>query len=108
MCIRDRVNAIHAAEMHHSERIWNHLQSIDSVTTLGNLADGPHVATLSFTVAGMPAQQFAEMLDADYHICCRAGLHCAPQAHKAYATDTGGGLDCHLAILPSLRMLTIC
>ncbi len=86
------VNAIHAAEMHHSERIWNHLQSIDSVTTLGNLADGPHVATLSFTVAGMPAQQFAEMLDADYHICCRAGLHCAPQAHNAYATDTGGAV----------------
>ena len=68
------------------------MQSIDSVTTLGNLADGPHVATLSFTVAGMPAQQFAEMLDADYHICCRAGLHCAPQAHNAYATDTSGAV----------------
>ena len=85
------VEAIHVAEMQHSERIWKHLQSIDSVSMLGNLADGPHVATLSFTVAGMPAQQFAEMMDADYHICCRAGLHCAPQAHKAYATDSGGG-----------------
>jgi len=85
------INAIHEAEMQHSERIWKHLQSINCVKTLGNLADGPHVATLSFTVDGMSAQQMAEMMDADYHLCVRAGLHCAPQAHKAYATDAGGG-----------------
>ncbi len=88
---KNAVNTIHAAEMRHSERIWQHLQGKAGVTLLGSLADGPHVATLSFTVAGMPAQQLAEMMDADYHICVRAGLHCAPQAHKAYDTDTGGG-----------------
>jgi cysteine desulfurase family protein len=85
------IESIHATEMEHSARIWNHLQSMNSVTTLGNLDDGPHVATLSFTVDGMTAQQVAEMMDADHHICVRAGLHCAPQAHRAYQTDAGGG-----------------
>ena len=85
------MRVVHAAEMQHSQRIWKHLQSIDSINTLGKLSDGPHVATLSFTVDGMSAQQFAEMMDADYHICARAGLHCAPLAHKAYNTDASGG-----------------
>jgi cysteine desulfurase family protein len=85
------IKAIHATEMEHSERIWQKLQSIDSVTTLGNLADGPHVATLSFTSDRFSAQQLAEMMDADYHICVRAGLHCAPEAHRAYATEADGG-----------------
>lgn len=82
---------IHSVEMQHSERIWQHLQARNSVTTLGSLADGPHVSTLSFTVEGMPAQQMADMLDADYHICVRAGLHCAPCAHQIYSTKAGGG-----------------
>jgi len=82
---------IHSTEMQHSQRIWQHLQSINSVTTLGKLIDGPHVATLSFTVEGMSAQQFAEMMDADFHICARAGLHCAPLAHKVYNTESRGG-----------------
>jgi len=50
-----------------------------------------YVATLSFSVDGMPVQQLADMLDADYHICARAGLHCAPAIHSAFGTSDEGG-----------------
>ena len=50
-----------------------------------------YVSTLSFTLKDMPATQLAEMLDADYHICLRAGLHCAPAVHDAFNTAEAGG-----------------
>ena len=61
------------------------------MTTLGSIDDGEHTAVVSFTVADVPAQQVAEMLDADYHICVRAGLHCAPGVHKLFDTSEIGG-----------------
>ena len=42
-------------------------------------------------VDGLVAQQMADMLDADYHICVRAGLHCAPAVHSAFDTTDAGG-----------------
>jgi len=55
----------------------------ERVRLMGERRDNcDYVATLSFTVDGLAATQMAEMLDADFHICARAGLHCAPAVHK--------------------------
>ncbi len=89
LCSR-AVQHVHQREMAHAERIAAHLRAIDAVTLLGD-SPGDKVATMSFTVAGMVAQQVAEMLDADHYICVRAGLHCAPQAHAAFGTADDGG-----------------
>ncbi len=85
---------IHQVESAHAEKIWDHLHKIDRVSLMGTRSDQNHyVATLSFSVEGMPAQQLAEMLDADHYICARAGLHCAPAIHGALGTaDKGGAL----------------
>ena len=40
------------------------------------------VATLSINIADLPADQTGNMLDADYGVCVRAGLHCAPMVHE--------------------------
>lgn len=85
------IDHIHHQEMAHAVRVWKHLQGLDRVQTMGQLEDGPHIAVVSFTVDGMQAQQVAEMLDADYHICVRAGLHCAPQIHQVFNTAESGG-----------------
>ena len=50
-----------------------------------------YVATLSFTIDNIDATQLAEMLDADYHICVRAGLQCAPDVHNFFSTAASGG-----------------
>ncbi len=88
---RAALEHIHHTEMAHVERIWTHLSTLKKVTTLGSLADGEHIAVVSFTVDGIAAQQVAEMLDADYHICARAGLQCAPGVHENFNTTGIGG-----------------
>jgi len=83
---------IHKTEMAHIEKIVRHLQGFDRVRLVGQRdSTQSYVATLSFTVDNMPTQQLADMLDADYHICARAGLHCAPAIHKAIGTAYEGG-----------------
>jgi len=42
-------------------------------------------------VDGMSAEQVGNMLDADHHICVRAGLHCAPLIHVDFDTVNSGG-----------------
>ncbi len=83
---------IHQTEMQHAQRVWDHLQAFDNVTLMGKrTANAEYVATLSFTVNEMAAMQMAEMLDGDYHICVRAGLHCAPAIHNTFDTVDAGG-----------------
>ena len=88
---RAALEHIHHTEMSHAERIWTHLAELNKVNTLGTLSDGEHIAVVSFTVEEIPAQQVAEMLDADYHICARAGLQCAPGVHDTFNTTAIGG-----------------
>lgn len=50
---------------------------------------GAQSGVLSFRAEGMPPEALAEAL-ADRDICVRAGLHCAPLAHRSAGTlDTG-------------------
>ncbi len=85
------IHHIHETEMQHANRIWSHLATLEKVKTLGSLSDGEHIAVVSFTVEDMTAQQIAEMLDADYHVCVRAGLQCAPGVHQVFGTTEAGG-----------------
>ncbi len=83
---------IHQTETAHTIRIWDHLQSLQRVKMMGQRSNqNQYVATLSFLAEEFSAQQMADMLDADYHICVRAGLHCAPAIHSAFNTADQGG-----------------
>ena len=44
------------------------------------------VGLVSFAIGGMDSGRVAELLDRDYGICVRAGLHCAAAAHKTLGT----------------------
>lgn len=57
---------------------------------------GPKTVTqrhgvVSFTIEGYTPQEISTILDGQWSIAIRAGLHCAPSAHRAMGTiDTGG------------------
>lgn len=56
---------------------------------------GPHdadacVAVVSFNLEGTPPQIVANMLDEEFGIMARPGLHCAPLAHKKIGTLPDG------------------
>ena len=83
---------IHETELRHADKIWKFLQGHDRIRPMSERReDIEYVATMSFTVDGMAATQMADMLDADHHICLRAGLHCAPAVHKSFGTADDGG-----------------
>lgn len=46
-----------------------------------------HISMLLFNVDGLEAMNTGTILDVDYNIACRTGLHCAPLVHKQLGTD---------------------
>lgn len=85
------IQHIHSTELAHLDRIGSKLREFERVTLLGNVRDEARVATLSFTVEGMSAERVSDELDADHHICSRAGLQCAPLVHVDAGTAEEGG-----------------
>jgi cysteine desulfurase/selenocysteine lyase len=63
-------------------RLASAFRDVDGVKVYGPAGNRPRVATLSINIGELPANQAGEMLDADYHLCVRAGLHCAPLIHQ--------------------------
>ena len=52
--------------------------------------DTDRVAIISFNVKGATASDISHYLDAEWGICTRSGLHCAPEAHKTLGTFPRG------------------
>lgn len=89
--VRRAMAHIHRVELAHVQAIETLLQRFPRARILGGARADARVATLGFTVDGVPASEIAERLDADHGICSRAGLQCAPWAHEALGTVAAGG-----------------
>ena len=46
-----------------------------------------HIGVLAFNIDGLEAADTGTMLDVDYNIASRTGLHCAPLVHEQLGTD---------------------
>ena len=81
------LEAIHREEMRLARVLLDGLKAIPRVVTycLDSLDD--HIAVLAFNVEGMDAADVGTMLDVDFGIACRTGLHCAPLVHEQLGTD---------------------
>jgi len=92
---------IHALEIEHLQRIESTLSQLDRVTVLGS-PDHTHarVATTSFVVEGLQSSTIGDMLDADFHICVRTGLHCAPLMHRDINPTENGAKTGAVRIAP--------
>jgi selenocysteine lyase/cysteine desulfurase len=47
---------------------------------------------VALNIDGLDANEAAEALDRDFGIACRAGLHCAPLAHRSLGTQLSGAV----------------
>jgi selenocysteine lyase/cysteine desulfurase len=63
---------------------------MDGVRIVGDPDPARRVGTLSITVGSMPPTEVAALLDQEFGIAVRAGLHCAPLAHRALGTFPDG------------------
>lgn len=81
------IGTIHAEEMRLAGLLLEGLRAIPRVRLycLDSLDD--HIAVLAFNVEGLDAADVGTMLDVDFGIACRTGLHCAPMVHEQLGTD---------------------
>lgn len=83
------IDAIHRHEMALWKRLRDGLKPIPGVT-LYCAEDVPgkeRISVLSFNMQGLEAMDTGTMLDVDYNIACRTGLHCTPMVHEHLGTD---------------------
>jgi selenocysteine lyase/cysteine desulfurase len=50
-----------------------------------------HISVMSFNIDKMEAVDAGTLLDGEYNIACRTGLHCAPLVHEQLGTAQIGG-----------------
>ncbi len=80
------VEAIHAREMKLARKLIDGFKSIDGVVVYCCNSLENHLATVSMNVEGLEAGDVGIMLDVDFNIATRTGLHCAPLVHKQIGT----------------------
>ncbi|MFM9966576.1 MAG: aminotransferase class V-fold PLP-dependent enzyme [Planctomycetaceae bacterium] len=73
-------------------RLIDSLADLKSVRLFAaDLPDEFVVGVLSFAIVGFDPQEMAAILDHDFQIQIRAGLHCAPGTHRSLGTLATGG-----------------
>jgi cysteine desulfurase family protein len=81
------LNNIHEQEMKLTAMLRDGLKNVEGVTLYcqDDLID--HISILPFNIDGFEAINTGTILDVDYNIACRTGLHCAPLVHEQLGTD---------------------
>ncbi|MDH4157546.1 MAG: aminotransferase class V-fold PLP-dependent enzyme, partial [candidate division Zixibacteria bacterium] len=81
------VENIHDFEKKLLNQLRDGLQEIEGVSLYcqDDLAD--HIGVLAFNIDGLEALHAGTMLDVDFNIASRTGLHCAPLVHAQLGTD---------------------
>jgi cysteine desulfurase family protein len=76
------IEKIYAHEMKLAKKLVEGFRKIDGVITYCCDSLENHLATITINVDGLEAGDVGIMLDVDFNIATRTGLHCAPLVHK--------------------------
>jgi cysteine desulfurase family protein len=85
------VDSIAAHEHELTSRLLDGLREIKQLRLHGVANTAGRVGVVSVSVSGFEPQVLAGILDENFGIQTRAGLHCAPGAHKSIGTFEQGG-----------------
>jgi selenocysteine lyase/cysteine desulfurase len=86
------IDSVRQHEVHLTERMIAGLQNIPGVTVYGPRDAHCQTATVSITIHDADPGEIGLLLDEDFDILCRVGLHCAPTAHKTLGTFPTGAI----------------
>jgi cysteine desulfurase family protein len=86
----ETVEKIRSHEMKLTERMLEGLAAIDGVVIHGTRDPHRQTATVAFNVNGIEPSDVGDILDKEYDIAVRVGLHCAPVAHQTMGTYPRG------------------
>jgi len=85
------IDNIHSGEMKLARMLVEGFGNIEGVTVYCCDALENHLSTVSINVEEMDAGNVGIMLDVDFNIATRTGLHCAPLVHQQIGTADSGG-----------------
>jgi cysteine desulfurase/selenocysteine lyase len=90
---REGIEAIHAREAALLTRLRDGLAAIDGITLYRAEGDlGDRVGVLACNVEGVHPQDVGAILDGDFDIAVRVGVHCAPLLHRDLGTIERGAV----------------
>lgn len=84
--LQTKQNEIRARELALTKQLLAGLAAIPAVSIHGLPGTHGRTAVVSFTLADRDSGEIAHILDREYAIACRSGLHCAPWAHQTMGT----------------------
>jgi len=84
------IEVVRARESALTARLVTGLREIDGVTVHGPADPSQRVAVVSVTLRGWEPVDVSAALDSAFGIAVRAGLHCAPLAHRTLGTFPRG------------------
>ena len=81
------IEKIYKHEFNLVQSIYSKLNNFDNIELYSDYPKyGYYAPVISFNVKGRDCEEIAEILSEKYNIAVRAGLHCAPLAHKSKKT----------------------
>ncbi|MDR0308564.1 MAG: aminotransferase class V-fold PLP-dependent enzyme [Coriobacteriales bacterium] len=86
------VETVRAHEIELMEMLLSSLRDIGNVTLYGPQAASNRLGLVSFNIQDQDPYEIARKLDESHDIKVRAGLHCAPQAHRMVGTVNKGAV----------------
>jgi cysteine desulfurase / selenocysteine lyase len=86
------VDRVHDRLTELGRRFRDRLAGVDGVTLYGPLDPADSVGIASLNVDGVPCATVARLLDDEWGVMTRAGLHCSPASHRSLGTAPEGTL----------------
>jgi cysteine desulfurase/selenocysteine lyase len=84
--LKQGIEKLHDHEMKLAKKFRDGLNDVDGVTLYCQDDLTNHISILLFNIDGFEALNTGTILDVDYNIACRTGLHCAPLVHEQLGT----------------------
>jgi len=84
------IENIRSYEIQLTQRLLEGLKSISGVKVYGGQDAEKQIATVSFNIQGKQPSEICLLLDEEFGILCRVGLHCSPASHKTIGTFPAG------------------
>lgn len=106
--VMEHKGRIYEHEMKLTKRFLEGLSNIHGIKVLGPRTIDKRVSTVSIKVKNMDLGELSYVLDSQYGIMVRSGLHCAPVAHKTLGSFPEGSLRFSFGYYNTLEEIDYC
>ncbi len=90
--LSEGVEKIREKERRLTRKLIEGLKSIPGVRIYGPEDEGRRIGIVSLNIEGISSSELAMILDEEFGVLTRPGLHCAPSAHRTIGTFPQGAL----------------